>query len=906
VGFFRPGATNSVIRGHSPPVRLLVLVNLIKELMRTNMRRCLSFLLLLCATAFMAAPAAAQLGPDVVTYLGVSSTVHQLQFTSLSGQGYRPISLSVAGTRSAPNYTAVWIRRSGAGYTAIHGVDRPSYEAWALSQRNAGLRPYLVTAAGPSGNEVFAGVYMADGVAAVEETNLFSFTSTNQWARDHSYVQTCAGRYASSYCGVWEETTDRVFSSYWNSTSSEFTADFNAHASAHQRQSFVLPGSGSLAYGQIWRDDVIGGWDCIPGLTLTQMQTEITTRRPTGQYPICLQQYSTGTSARYSAIFATRDRVQARTLTATGSSSSAFSGFDQYAEDHMRAHGVRASALAITKHGRLVYARGFTLAEPGAAATQPTSMFRVASCSKVLTGLMTNLLAQQGGTFTLNTHIASYLGLTSPYDSRFLQSTVQQALQHRSGAPSDMSSYSIATWLNPGSPVLPQTPWTNAIYTANHSLAYTPGTDEQYSNAGYYLLGEVIAHAAGKTYERFLREDLGAPHNVTRLWVSDSLVNLRRAGEVDYHNRELDITPSEMHTDRRVMPIQYGGNGDDNLDRRAAAGGIITSPVDYLRVLSGALDLGRDGGIFNQSTVDTMLAASTSGSTTIGGFDHRVVRPNGVVAYDKNGMLWGSSALVIYRSDGVAIAMFDNLANNVPSITTLNSLADAVTTWPSNDLFPNYGLPSFVRHSPRIDAVDHTSLPNVTDTILTINGEVLSNVDRVTIGGTSVTSLFSWTWSDGWLRRVSDQQLEVHIPQGMMPGTYDVVLHDGLWSSRSFPLTITRATTRMLGGPASTPLSYDLVVSRGASPSSALVYLGFSSSLLPTVVPGIISLGIGNNFTSLGVAGPVNFNPLTGAVKISIPDLGPGTLHYQVAIFDPTSINAFPVPVTNVRSVQGL
>jgi len=873
--------------------------------MSTSITSRLSVASALFAIALFGAPAAAQIIPDVVSYLGISSTAHQVQWTSLSGQGYRPISLSVAGTRSSPNYTAVWIRRSGAGYTGVHGVTRTAYETWAASQRNAGRRPYLVTSAGVSGDEVYAGVYMADGVNAVEETNVYNFTARNQWARDNSYVQTCAGRYASIYCGVWEETADRVYADYFNSSSAAFSADFNAHASAHQRQSFVLPGTGSAAYGQIWRDDSIGGWECVPDLTLSSMQAAISSRRPSGAYPICLQQVNTGSSARWSAIFANRDRPQARTLIRTGFTSSYFAGFDQYLEDHMRAHGVRASAIAVTRHGRLVHARGFTLAEPGAAATQASSMFRIASCSKVLTGLMTNLLVQRGGTIARSTPIANYLGL-NPVDSRFLQSTVQQALQHRSGAPSDMNSYSIASWLNPSSPTLPQSAWSNALYIAGHSLAYTPGSTSQYSNSGYYLLGEVITRASGKTYERFLREDLGAPLDVTRLWVSDSLATLSRTGEVAYHNRELDITPSQMHTDRRVVPIQYGGDGDDNLTRRAAAGGVITSPVDYVRILSGALDLGRDGGIFTQATIDTMLAAPTAGSTTVCGFDHRTVRANGVVAYDKNGMLWGSCSRVIWRSDGVAIAVFDNLANNVPSVTALNDIADAVTFWPSYDLFPQFGLPSFVRHSPRIDAIDRTTLPNVTDNFLTIDGELLSSVDRVTIGSTSVTSLFSWTWSSGWLRRVSDRQLEVHIPQGMVPGTYNVVLHDGAYASRAVPLTITRATTRTLGGPASTPLGYELVVSRGPSSTSSLAYLGFSSSLSPTSVPGIVSLGIGNNFTDLGVAGPVNFNPLTGVARMTIPDLGAHLFHYQVAMLDPTSINAFPMPVSNVQSVQGL
>lgn len=878
--------------------------------MRTALPSRSPCLLLLLALLLSAASAVAQIVivPDVVSYLGVSDSAHQLQFSTLSGLGYRPISLSVAGTRSAPNYTAVWIRRSGASFLGVHGVDRAGYEAWALARRLSGYRPYLVTAAGPFGNEVFAGIYVNDGVSAVEETILNNFNSRSQWARDNSYVQTCAGQYGGVWCGVWEPTADRVYSSYWNSTASQFSADFNAHASAHQRLGFVLPRTGAQAYGQLWRDDVIGDWECIPGLTLTQMQNEISTRRPLGQYPICLQQHDTGASARYSAIFAMRDRVQARTLTRTGFTSSYFAGFDQYMEDHVRAHGIRASSIAITKHGRLVHARGFTLAEPGATSTEPDSMYRIASCSKVLTGLMTNLLVQRGGTITRSTRIANYLGLATPYPD-FALATVQHGLQHQTGA-GDFPSYAIADWLTTGTPQLPQPSWNNALFIAGHPLAFTPGTQSSYSNGGYYLLGEVIAQAAGKSYERFLREDLGAPLDVTRLWVSDSLVTLRKPGEVDYHNRELDITPSEMHTDRRVMPIQYGGNGDDNLTRRAAAGGVVTSPVDYVRILAGALDMGRDGGIFTQGTIDTMLAAPATGTTTICGFDHRVVRPNGVVAYDKDGQLWGSSGMVIYRSDGVAIAVFDNLANTVANTTMLNDLADAVTFWPSYDLFPNFGLPSFPRTSPRIDAVDRTTLPNVTDNFLTIDGELLANVDRASFtsanGTTSVTSLASTTWADGWLRRVSDRQLELHIPQGMIPGTYDVVLRDGLYASRSFPLTITRAATRTLGGPASSFIGFDLVCSRGSSPSTALLYLGFSTSNLPTLVPGIVSLGIGNNFTSLGIAGPASFNPLTGAVRVAVPDLSPSLYHFQAAILDPTSLNAFPMPVSNVRSVQGL
>ncbi len=64
-------------------------------------RVCLLFLLLF-------GPWLDRLTAQVTAYHDVSSTTHQAQFTLLSGQGFRLVSLSVAGGLSAPRYSAVW------------------------------------------------------------------------------------------------------------------------------------------------------------------------------------------------------------------------------------------------------------------------------------------------------------------------------------------------------------------------------------------------------------------------------------------------------------------------------------------------------------------------------------------------------------------------------------------------------------------------------------------------------------------------------------------------------------------------------------------------------------------------------------------------------------------------------
>ena len=49
----------------------------------------------------------------------------------------------------------------------------------------------------------------------------------------------------------------------------------------------------------------------------------------------------------------------------------------------------------------------------------------------------------------------------------------------------------------------------------NQSLDFPPGETYKYSNSGYYLLGVIIEHAAGVSYEAFVRDNIVAPLALT-------------------------------------------------------------------------------------------------------------------------------------------------------------------------------------------------------------------------------------------------------------------------------------------------------------------------------------------------------------------------------------------------------
>ncbi|MFO1054616.1 MAG: serine hydrolase [Planctomycetota bacterium] len=860
--------------------------------------------------AFVVATVLVAVAPraQVAVYHGVTAATHQTQWTNLSGQGYRPLALSVSGGLAAQRYSAVWVRRIGAVYAGVHGLTRAQYQSWRTTTIAAGYRPFLVTASGQGSDEVFAAVYLRDNVTAVDEVAASgsSLDSRMSWARSNGYIPTCFEEFGSSatplYCGVWVPYSgDAAWGYSRGQSATQYQATFDAQTEGHARPTFVDI-SDRQTYSAIWRDDQIGSWAALHDLTAAAVQTEVNNRP--NEFPLFLQCGGTGSAARWVTVFVQNDAILPRTLTRTGTAVISMDPFDSYMANLIQSTNARAASIAIAKDGRLVYARGYTWAEAGYPITQPTSMFRVASCSKPLAALAAHVLDQNNVFFSMSTLVGANLGLVGSF-ADFQDVRVRHAIQHSSGIVRDIDSWPVAQWLNQGSPTLPVTAWDTARYASLQPLQFAPGTGDSYSNIAYTLLGQVLENVAGKTYERVLREDVAAPLGVTRLWIGGSRRSQLRSGEVFYHDDALNLASSDLHTDRRPLTCTYGGGSYGNVPRIDAPGGVVTSAVDYVRILTGAYDLAQDGMLLSTTTRDAVLAAPVAPvAVDLGGFAQDV-RPGGVVAHGKSGVLWGVSSQVIYRSDGISIAVFVNKSNSHANRDSLNSIADGMTSWPTHDLFPQHGLPAYARVVPRVTGVSPATLPNVTDQPFVIEGEVLTGVDRVAFGSTTITSRSGSTWADGWFEIRDDRHLAVFPPQGLLPTTYSIRLYNGLYASPSIDVSLSRQTARILGGPSSSRTGFDLVASRGASSSSADALLCFSLLATPSSLPGVVDLGIGAGFTQIWTwPTTVPFNLLTGAARWSVPDLGPATLHFQALIVDPRSINPLPFPTTNVQTVQ--
>src|SRR5919106_2020914 len=208
----------------------------------------------------------------------------------------------------------------------------------------------------------------------------------------------------------------------------------------------------------------------------------------------------------------------ARQWRTAGQAVPALSAFDDVAKAYMTQNGVRNGAIAVTRGSRLVLARGYTWAEPNEESTTPTSLFRLASCTKPLTSIAIYQL-QEAGALQLTGNVQNILGLTAPDGSALPSSPVpsnpantpgfyfgavqvQHLLQHTGGWDrNDPSGVNEPTYFKDPfvakafNKELPVTRTEMARWGATQQMQFYPGSRppyQNYSNFGFNLAGLVI------------------------------------------------------------------------------------------------------------------------------------------------------------------------------------------------------------------------------------------------------------------------------------------------------------------------------------------------------------------------------------------------------------------------------
>src|SRR5579884_1059362 len=218
----------------------------------------------------------------------------------------------------------------------------------------------------------------------------------------------------------------------------------------------------------------------------------------------------------------------------------------------MNQYNVPGGALAITKNGQLLFARGYGFADTANnIAVQPDSMFRIASLSKPLTATAILTLVQDGKlslddkAFSILSDITPPPGVTP--DPRLKNITVAQLLQHSGGWDDTVTPDpgwipdQVAASLGTQAPASS----TDMIrYMLGQKLDFTPGTQYAYSDFGYTVLGRIIEHVSGMSYEQYVRTKVLLPAGITGMRIGNTLPQGQLPKEVKYYDTADPMVPS--------------------------------------------------------------------------------------------------------------------------------------------------------------------------------------------------------------------------------------------------------------------------------------------------------------------------------------------------------------------------
>ena len=364
-----------------------------------------------------------------------------------------------------------------------------------------------------------------------------------------------------------------------------------------------------------------------------------------------------------------------------------FAPFDLWMTSFLQDHKVPGGSLAIVRDGKVVYARGFGLADKEKKTpVQPEALFRIASISKPITAVAILKLVEEGKLKTSDKILdilkyEPHFEGDAKFDERWKDVTIAHCLAHTGGWDRNVSydpmfqAHRMAKSMKIDLPILPE----HIIrYQLGQKLDFTPGERYAYSNFGYSLLGRVIEKISGKPYEEYVKEEVLKPLGITAMRMGKSLESELAEGEVHYYDvnekKETAVTGPEAGKDK--VPLSYGVWRQETLDSH---GGWIASSIDLAK-FAAAFDIvgeGKDaktrGGLLKPETVRDMLAPhavmNRPGPDGKGGQDYGfgwMLRADseGRMTMRHGGALACTASSLIHFSNNISLAVLFNLGQS--------------------------------------------------------------------------------------------------------------------------------------------------------------------------------------------------------------------------------------------------
>ncbi len=212
-------------------------------------------------------------------------------------------------------------------------------------------------------------------------------------------------------------------------------------------------------------------------------------------------------------------------------------------------------------------------------ATGPDTLFAIASVGKAFTAVAVLRLAERG-LIDLDAPAGSYLAASDRFQA--LQGiTVRHLLTMTSGLPDYYTEEVFDAML--ADQARNQTPEFALRSVAGEPRLFTPGTDYDYSNTNYLILGMILEQMTGRTYAEVITTEVLDPAGIADSFVMGS--------------RPLPESFAAGHPDRALVRRYYGAEGFGD-------GGILANATDLARFYTALFD---DRSLLSETSLSTML-----------------------------------------------------------------------------------------------------------------------------------------------------------------------------------------------------------------------------------------------------------------------------------------------------------
>jgi len=358
---------------------------------------------------------------------------------------------------------------------------------------------------------------------------------------------------------------------------------------------------------------------------------------------------------------------------------------------------VKGASVAVSKNGKLIYARGFGLVDTVTRElTEPFHKFRIASISKLVTAVAVMKLAEEGR-LSLNDKVFGENAIlndpyfSNPKDIRAYDITVAHLLSHEGGWSQRWGDqmFMPLTIADQMGVELPVDTKTIIRFALDKRLHFTPGTGRAYSNLGYAILGLVIEKVTGMPYDQFCKKEILEPLGIFDMTLAHNLPDQKASFEVSYYEpSDVLPKPSVYGTGELLSPV-YGGN---DIEALGAAGAWLATTPDLMRLLLAIDGFDSPPDILSQLSISLM----TDNNKGLAPAGWKTTMDNGT--WWRTGSFPGTAGMMKRQQDGTAwVVLLNSSTWNGPEIYSyisdlMHRVVSNLKAEPDYDLF-TWALP---------------------------------------------------------------------------------------------------------------------------------------------------------------------------------------------------------------------